>query len=72
MNGFLQDGNGNRSSMRVTFALATAFILAVWGIVSVRTNTMAPMPMEILGIIVALVTGKVTQGVLVEKKSDGT
>lgn len=62
MNGFMQDGNGNRSSMRLLAVGCTAFILAVWGVVSVRSGTLAPMPLEVAGIVAALVGGKVTQG----------
>lgn len=62
MNGFMQDGNGNRSSMRLLAVGGTAFILAVWGVVSVRSGALAPMPLEVAGIVAALVGGKVTQG----------
>lgn len=59
--GFLQDGQGNNSSMRLVVVLSILIIMVVWAAISIRTNTLAPIPTEVAAILAAMVAGKIGQ-----------
>lgn len=59
MNGFLQDGSGDKSSTRLLMVVAVLGILFVWGYTSIKSGAPQSLPMEIVGLVVAVITGKV-------------
>lgn len=75
MNGFLQDGQGNNSSMRIIVFLSVAVILGVWAKISIINNAMEPMPTEVAAVLAAFIAGKVGQSWVesgnVVKEKDG-
>jgi hypothetical protein len=67
MNGFLQDSEGNKSSSRALMVFGTGFVLLIWGITSLRLNAIQPVPWEVLGLVTALITGKLGTGYISEQ-----
>ena len=61
MTGFLQDGQGNNSSLRLVFFLAMAAIIGIWAKVSWVNNLIEPLPPEVVTAIGLFITGKLGQ-----------
>lgn len=61
MSGFLQDGSGNNSSMRLIVFLSVAVILGIWAKICWVNNAMEPMPTEIAAVLGMFIAGKVGQ-----------
>lgn len=59
--GFLQDGAGNNSSMRLVVVLSILIIMVVWAAISIRSNTLAPIPTEVAAVLATMVAGKIGQ-----------
>jgi|GEM_PF-2566348 len=59
--GFLQDDNGNLSSMRLAFLLWVVGVLAIWGVASLKAGELKIIPDSVTTIIGVLMGGKVMQ-----------
>lgn len=68
MNGFLQDGEGNKSSSRLTMTASIFGVLIIWGVVCVKTSTMVDIPWGVIAFVVAVITGKGVNSAIVEAK----
>ena len=69
MNGFLQDGDGDKSSMRLVLWYVFLLVGAVWAWCSVGGEggpKMANIPDSVVELLVALLIGKVGQSTLAE------
>lgn len=58
---FLQDVDGNNSSMRLAMIAVVLVVLAGWAYVTIITKTIPDLPAGVLGLVVAVVGGKVWQ-----------
>lgn len=58
---FLQDNDGNSSSMRLGTMLWLIGVLVAWIFVAIATKTLPEIPMSVAGIIGMILTGKVAQ-----------
>ncbi|MEN9848074.1 MAG: hypothetical protein RL368_814 [Pseudomonadota bacterium] len=59
--GFLQDDNGNLSSMRLAFLLWVVGVLAIWGVASLKAGELKIIPDSVTTIVGVLMGGKVMQ-----------
>jgi hypothetical protein len=59
--GFLQDDNGNLSSMRLAFLLWVVGVLLIWGIASLKAGELKIIPDSVTTIVGVLMGGKVMQ-----------
>lgn len=57
----LSDVNGNLSTNRFISLFVSIFPLIVWGVISIRTTSIAPISEEMLYLICAGLTSKVVQ-----------
>lgn len=61
LSSFLEDNSGGFSSMRLYGLLWTVFLLFVWTFNCIKTNTIAPIPMEIISLYLGVVGLKTVQ-----------
>ncbi len=59
--GFLQDDNGNLSSMRLAFLLWVVGVLVIWGVASLKAGELKIIPDSVTTIVGVLMGGKVMQ-----------
>lgn len=59
--GFLQDDNGNLSSMRLAFLLWVVGVLVIWGVASLKAGELKMIPDSVTTIVGVLMGGKVMQ-----------
>jgi hypothetical protein len=64
---FLQEANGNSSSIRILMIAYGFGILLVWVVLSIKTGTVLEIPDSILMALVAVISGKVISKPLEEK-----
>ena len=57
----IQDDTGALSSMRVMTLIVVIPVMLVWTVLSIRQNVFVPMPVEMMGIIVAALGAKAAQ-----------
>jgi len=67
MNGFLQDGEGNKSSSRLLMAATVIGVLFVWGVVCIKSTAIVDIPWGVVAFVAAAITGKGVNSALVEK-----
>ena len=58
---FLQGPNGERSSMRLVFWFYALLVGVVWAFCSFKGASLAPIPREVVDILMWLTGGKVAQ-----------
>lgn len=68
MNGFLQDGNGDKSSTRLGVLVWVAGVFIVWAAICLTKGELVEIPASIGGILAAMMTAKVFQTHIETKK----
>jgi len=66
---FLRESSGLSSSYRVIFVMWGVVPLLVWALLSVKAGEFLPLPPEYLYLMGLLITGKLVQKPLEEKKA---
>lgn len=67
---FFQEGNGNLSSARLLMLIWGIGILTFWGITSIKTSQLIPIPESVITLFAITVAGKVTQKFGEQKKEE--
>lgn len=57
----IQDDTGAVSSMRVMTLAVVLSVMLVWTVISIRQNAFAPMPMEVMSLVIAALGAKAAQ-----------
>jgi hypothetical protein len=57
----IQDDTGALSSMRVMTLIVVIPVMLVWTVLSIRQNVFVPMPVEMMGLIIAALGAKAAQ-----------
>lgn len=57
----IQDDTSAVSSMRVMTLAVVLPVMFVWTVISIRQNTFAPMPMEVMSLVIAALGAKAAQ-----------
>lgn len=57
----IQDDTGALSSMRVMALMIILPVMVVWTVLSIRQNVFVPMPVEMMGLIIAALGAKAAQ-----------
>lgn len=68
MASYLEDGEGNKSSMRFVWAFSVIVIIATWSVISIKTLSIAEIDMGTAVAFSGLIAGKVAQKWVEEKK----
>jgi hypothetical protein len=64
----LNDPDGNPSTIRYINAFAFLIVLCAWCFLSIRHDSMLPIPESIVTLLGLLITGKVGQSIFAENK----
>ena len=70
MASYLEDKDGNKSSMRLVWAFSVIAIIATWCIVSIKTLAIATIDMGTAVAFSGLIAGKVAQKWVEDKKCE--
>lgn len=57
----ISDGDGAPSTMRVATLFVVLAVVGTWAVISIRTNTFAPMNSEMVALVVGTLTAKAVQ-----------